>query len=352
MALIGDIGEFTHTMKAYAKGRGLLSTAVMLTTWGAAALNFSFTIPALVVAAGGAALSCFMRIHAQGRYEDNMIDLYREDIAKHLGIDPKTVTRANLKDAARDNEVIGQALARQRRINIVSFSTSALAAIATFGMLSYGLGVHTAVGEALTGFFEKYFGEAAGFLRYASVGIVSGITSLVLHNGLEEAIGYGTGLSKAAAHDLIYAMNRDVKHGKTITPEQVYAVLVTEDATLAKSIEQRFGESFTHMNPREQRVAMDALGVTADMTEIAGYITSKQVPAGRLAYMMHYAKPARPVAAATHANSAEPTLAPAVQQAERPGFVERLGLEPRAQRTYQEQVTAPPSAFAAAQAAR
>lgn len=316
MPIWDEFSGFFKTMRVYLLGRGLLSLAVLATTMGAAALGFSPFIPALVVAIGGGILNAGMRVHSQALYENSMIDLYREDIAIHLGIAPEQVTRAHLKEAARENEVIAQALTRQRRINIVSFSTSALAATVTLGLLYFGLS--ESVGQTITEFFGKYFKGAADFARYASVGIVSGTSSLILHNGLEEAIGHGTGLSKAVAHDLIAAMDRDIKRGRSISPEQVYGVLVAEDPTLKQSIATRFGERFDKMLPLEQRATMDALGVTADMTEIANIITQGKVPPGRLAYMIHYSHPTKKAQAA--AQEPVPT---------RSNHVERLGLTPR-----------------------
>lgn len=312
MPLLDEFGSIFKTMRMYLFGRGLLSLLVIGTTMAMG--TASLAIPALV-AVGGLALSAITRLYSQRIYEDEMADLYREDVAQHLGMDPRTVTREHLKIAARENEVIEQALARQRRINIVSFATSALAAAASFGLLMFGL-----AGQ-VSDFFAQHFSTTlAPIFQYTSVGIVSGISSLVLHNGLEEAIGYGTCLSKAAAHDLIMAMDRDVKRGRSITPEQVYAVLVAENPALDEQIAARFKVPYHQMKPHEQHEVLTRFGITADMAEIAGFINRHEIPPGRLAYMMHDARPGKHSVTFASESADVP---------KRGGFVDRLGLAER-----------------------
>lgn len=330
MSILEEFGDFFKTLRVYLMGRGVLSLMVMgsfmaaTAIWGAG----SMMLPALVIATGGLALSAGVRLYSQRLYEDGMVDLYREDVAKHLGIDPQEVTRGDLKRAAEENDVIAQALARQRRINWVSFATSALAAAATFGMLYMGLAGE--VSKSITEFFS-HFDSAATVARYASVGLVSGISGLILHNGLEEVIGYGSGLSKAAAHDLIVEMERDVRRGKTITPEQVYAVIVAENPAIQARIKQEFKEPYESMNIREQREVLATYGLKTDMEEIAGFINRHEVRPGRLAYMMHYAQPKR-------TSSSEIAITPTSEIA-RGSFVERYA-NTREQRApgYQERL--------------
>ena len=325
MHIWDEMGNFLKTMRVYLLGRGFLS----LTVFGASIVApGSFVIPALI-ACGGLALSAMRRTYTQMLYEDQMADLYREDIAQHLGIAPQEVTRTHLKIAAQENEVIGQAIARQRRISIVSFFTSAIAAATTFGLIYFALAPEW-IGEKLAGFFDvQSFGKMADFLRYASVGIVSGMSSLILHDGLEAAIGKGSGLNLAAAHDLIARMDRDVHRGRTISAEQVYGVLVAKDKQLDAAIRTQFHESFHAMNPTEQRRVLTTLGIAEEMDKVAGMITKGELPAGHLAYMIEDAlRTYRPRETAA-------TTAPVRGQ-----FVERLGLAPRADVSHVERVNA------------
>lgn len=333
MPVWDEMGSFFKTMRVYLLGRGLLSLAVMVAGFASPAIMSVLGItgmvmaPALVVAIGGAALSAVMRLHSQAIYEDKMTDLYREDIAGNLHIAPQDVTRDHLMQAAMDNEVIAQALARQRRLNVISFATTALAALATFGLLNFAL-AQNIVGDALTGFFSDYFGKAANLLRYAGIGIVSGTSSLILHRGLEEAIGKGSGLDKAVAHDLIFAMDKDVRRGRSITPQQVYAVLVAKDDGLSQAIAARFNEPFQRMNEKEQCQVLTALGVTDGMEHVAAMISSGELPAGHLAYVIEDASMIRrPV-----------PIAVPEKVAVRGQFVERLGLAARPAQSHAERL--------------
>ncbi len=328
MSILEEFGDFFKTLGVYLMGRGFLSTLLIATTAIAGTIGLPYMT---LIAVGGLAISAGVRLYSQRLYEDGMVDLYRDDIAKHLGINPQEVTRTDLKRAAEENDVIAQALARQRRINWVSFATSALAAAATFGLLVYG--VNDVFREPLTAFFTEYFADAAKVAQVISIALVSGTSSLILHNGLEEAIGHGTGWSKVAAHDLIVEMERDIKRGKTITPEQVYGVIVAENPAIQARIKQEFKEPYESMNIREQQKVLVNYGLKQDMEEIAGFINRHEVRPGRLAYMMQYAQPKR-------VSAPQETAAPAPAHVHG-SFVERYASRPAERHSgYREQVMA------------
>lgn len=326
--------NFFSRMRVYLFGRGLLSLGVMAAGMTTALLGGPLAIPALVIAVGGATLSAVNQLYAQRLYEQDMIALYRDDIASHLRIAPESVTRAHLKIAAENNEIIAQALTRQRRKNIVGFATTALAATVTLGILLLGLPAgadsmaSNHIAQSITDFFSRTFGKtAASFLQYLSVGIISGTSSLLLNDGLRLAIGAGTGLSKAAAHDLIVTMVHDVRRGHVISPEQVYGVLVAGDHALQKVIHDQFGKSYASMNNLERSAVLMRISVAEEMKSLAVSINRGQVPPGHLAYMICDARCApRSIEKPQRAPAMEPVLQPV-----RSDFVERLGLAPRAQ---------------------
>ncbi|MES2984581.1 MAG: hypothetical protein V4735_05270 [Pseudomonadota bacterium] len=343
MPVMEEFGSFLRTMRVYLLGRGLVSLGVIAATMASSTfsgLTILGVAPALVIAVGGALVTGFLRIHAQREYETNMVDLYRDDIAQKLGIAPNEVTRADLKTAARDNDVIAQALHRQERKNVISFATAALAAISTFGLITFAL-APSAVAAFLTphltaatlalGAPATAAAAVAKFAGFLSTGIVAGVSSLIVHDGLEAAIGRGTGLSKAAAHDLIFAMNRDVKHGRSISAAQVYGVLVAGDPALQQAIETQFKKPYAEMNGREQRHVLRTIGVGMEMQLLATDISRGALEAGHLAFIINDARTLdRPAVAV-----AEPS--PTNGQ-----FVERLGLAPRAQKSFAEQVSERP----------
>lgn len=327
---ITDFGAFLKKMRVYLLGRGIVSSAVILATFALPALGLQLTfVPALIIAAGGTLLNTAMRLYDQREYEEGMVNLYREDIASHLGKAPEDVTRADLSSAAEHNDVIAQALKRQRHKNIVAIATSALAGLTTFGLLYVGLAQH-----AVSRFFIEQFGSETGnILRYASSGIVSSISGLIVHDGLEAAIGAGAGLTKAAAHDRIVALEHEIERGRSVTPEQVYSVIVASDPQVAEAIQNTFNESYNRMPPARQKEAMTRMNAAPDMQVLANAINEGRIRPGHLAYIAgdtcttphsltpHIGQPAVPYV--------EPALAPAERASE--GFVARLNAERSAQ---------------------
>jgi hypothetical protein len=328
MPLMKEFSNAFRTMRVYLMGRGLLSLGVIGASLAGAAfptVTILSLAPALVLAIGGAALSGFMRLHAQAKYENNMVDLYRDDIAEQLGKAPEEVTRSDLKEAAKSNDIIDQALKRQSRRNTIGFVTTALAAIATFGLIT------TIAPAALSSWMITTFaldGVVAKTISFASTGFVAAVAGLVVQDGLEAVIGKGTGLSKAAAHDLIFSMQRDVARGKSVTPEQAYGVLVAGDFNLQAAIARQFRKPYNAMNTREQRNVLKQVGVVREMQVIAADINSGAIEPGHLAFIIGDAK---------HMNMTEATRD---EEPVRSSHVEKLRLQERANGTFTERVSA------------
>lgn len=269
-------------LKAFLVGRGLL-TAAVFTAWAAT----GGTGAAIVVGIGGALFTGYMRFTNQRIYEDTMTNMYRDGIAQQLGIEPGQVTRAHLKEAAKTNDVIDQALERQRSISTVSFVTAGLAAAATIGLLM------TPLPAAMATFFGgmESLGVFAKVLSYASTGIIAGLSSLLLHDTLESVIGRKKGLNKAAAHDRIMEMERGISRGWGISKEQVYGALVAGNPALQQTIAREFGKPYADMRPSEQAHVLNEIGVADEMLAIASEINAGRLRPANLAFMMNEALP-------------------------------------------------------------
>jgi hypothetical protein len=324
MPFVDDIGAFLNRNRGYFFGKVLLMFAV-----GAAstALNISIFWPALLIVGGGMAIHAYGRFTEHRYYQQEMVDLYRDDIAQHLGIAPEQVTRAHLKEAANGNEVIAQALQRQHKKLLVDMGTSLLAGAVTFGLL-------LTFGNAGQFFeFTKDTFKALGpLVNLIGLGAVSGISGLVLHDVLGLAIGAKVGTIKAAAHDLIVDMHRDIERGRPISREQVYGVLVASNPDLQQAIATRFHKSYAWMSAAEKSNVLHEVGVATDMDILARQINTGEIRPGRLAYMLADATlPAQ--RAASDSNTASPA-----QEPQKSNFVGRLGLAARANSSFTEQV--------------
>lgn len=316
MALFDDIGLLWSRYRGYFLGKA----ALMLAVGGASSLlGISILWPALLIVGGGMALHAYELVTQQRYYQQDMVDLYRDDIAAHLGIAPEQVTRAHLREAAQDNEVIAQALERQRKKTFIDIGTSLLAGAVSFALLlSFGN-----AGQFLQ-FAKDTFSDALGpIVNLIGLGTVSSISGVVLHDALGLAIGVKTGVSKAAAHDLIVAMDRDMRHGRPISREQVYGVLVAGNPHLQEAITTRFHKSYRWMNAAEQSNVLHQIGVAAELDTLAQQINRGETRPGRLAYLMDDDALADMRARRTPAAAAaEPTMEAAAGQG---NFVERLG---------------------------
>jgi hypothetical protein len=326
MPFFEDFSSFLHRLRAHMLGSGLLSLA----TFAAAAIGTAMgapLIPALVVGVGGTLLHIYNRISFMHAHEQQMVDLYREDIAQHLGIAPKQVTIANLKEAAKDNEVIAQALDQQHKIAIIDISTSVMAGVVTFGLLSaFNLG------SVMKGMGESLASTIGPIAKLIGIGTVGSISNLLINDCIGLAIGVKVGTTKAAAHDLIVKLDLAIQHGHPISREQVYGVLVAGNPALHEAIATRFGKSYAWMSHPEQSAVLHTIGVASEMDTLAQQINRGEVRPGRLAYMMD---DVRLVDLRVRHTATASQHEKTPQQS---SFVERLGVAQRNSASFAEQV--------------
>lgn len=327
------MGMFLRQMRVYLFGKGFMHLAV-LGAGAVAALNpaLSFVLP--IVAIGGVALTVVNRLYRETLYQQQMVDLYRGDIAEQLGIAPEEVTRAHLKEAAKNNDIIDQALTRQRHKTWLAIGASVLASSVTFGLVSV-FGADSWLRTAAQGVFNS--GWAASAANFIGIGTVSAISSLFLNTGLQEVVEATTPLGKAAAHDRILEMEYSLSRGKAISAEQVYGVLVAADPNLQRVIQRQFHKPYAHMNAREQTQLLATTGTAPEMLAVAQQINSGQLRPGQLAsYVSGTARVEQPVHQPAH-------------HTPHGSFVEKLGLAPKAAISHRERVDAQRAALAQAE---
>lgn len=339
MPFVDDILSFLSRNRGYFLGKALLAATVA----GASSLfGVSVLIPAMVIVGGGLALRTYHRFTEISHYKQQMVDLYREDIAAQLGIAPEMVGVENLKEAAKGNDVIAQALARQRTKNFIELGTSLLSAAVTFGLLS-SFGDTSQFKEFILKDLKlgTFLGDAASFIGLSTVGSISG---LIFHDALGLAIGAKTGTIKAAAHDLILEMENNLRHGRPISREQVYGVLVAGNPQLQEAISLRFHKSYSWMNAAEQSRVLHILGIAESLDNLAQQINRGEIRPGRLAYLMddHALSSTRRVERSTGELAlASSEVAPAadISTREARSFVERVGPRPEGQSSFAERVS-------------
>lgn len=281
----------------YATRRGVLSLAIMAAALigNLPSIGLGLLPAACIAGIGSIIITTYDRLVTHRAYENTMLDLYRNEIAADLGRDPNSLTRADLQEAGKTNEVLHQALKRQEQKTAVAMITELLAAVVTvalvWGVDAVGLlkkaveaGAGATVGNAVATVYDYSIGKIAAML--VGVGTVSGISSMIFQDGVERLIGKTTSLGKAAAHDQIITIKQGLEEGKSATPEQVYGVLVAGDAKLAASITKQFHRPYEKLNPQQQHVVLEKIGVTECVTALTEEINSGKMGPGKLAYLI------------------------------------------------------------------
>lgn len=339
MPFFGDIGNTLRALRVHLFGKGILTLGV----WAVGAAAVMLQMPVLmavvlpVVAIGGVVLTTVDRFYRESQYKASMVDLYRDDLAQQFGIAPEEVTKAHLTEAAKTNDVIGQALTRQRNKSYIAIGTAVLSAASTYLLVDM-FGATSVLKRAAI----EVVGDtaAASLVNLIGIGTVAGISSLLFQGGLQTAITATSGVGKAAAHDRIMEMEFTLGRGRNVTKEQVYGVMVAGDAKLQHAIAHKFHKPYSHMNRHEQAAVIERVGVAQEMQSLATQINQGDIRPGRLAYMLQDAAAVvRPARAA-----AEPASAS--------NFVERLGLAPKQNQSYRAQIDAQRSQMSEQGAAR
>lgn len=273
--------EFVAGVTKYAFGKGLVSLGVMAATFISGGTAAAAIWP---VVAGFVAWKMYRLYDGYTTYKDRMLDLYRDEIGREIGIDPAAVTREHLRVAAHGDAVLGiepnaiiaEALDRQRGWALLSFCTALLSAGTTLALLSFGM--EGTVGQFIS---EIIPGELT---RKASIAALSGLSGLIVHNGLDAVIGQSLGYFRATAHDRIALIARQKAYGVKVTPQQVFDVFLAANPEFAKQVSRSFNKGITGFTATEKKKAMQSIGVTEAMQELADQINKGELSPGTLAF--------------------------------------------------------------------
>lgn len=338
MRIFDHIGNTLKALQVHLFGKGIMTLAVAAAYFIGGAASAAWVLP--VVAIGGVVLTVVDRLFRERQYQNDMVNLYRDDIAQQFGIAPDEVTRAHLKEAAKSNDVIDQALTRQRNKTFIAVGTAVLSSASTVFLFNMFGGTSQLKDFAHQLFDSTAFASVANFV---GIGTLAGFSGLIFNGGLKTAIDITSGVSKAAANDRIMEMDFDVQHGRAVSKEQVFGVLVAGNPQLQATIAHESHEPYARMNPREKANVLAKIGVADDMQAIADLINSGEIRPGKLAYMLQNAADLT----GTASPRTEPAMAADIPV--RSDHVERLGLAPKAQGSYRDRIDAERAQPSAAQ---
>lgn len=279
--------EMVADVTKYAFGKGLVTLGVMLATFVSGAAFWP-------VVAGFIGWKSYRLFSGYNHYKDDMVKLYRDEIAQQMGIAPESVTREHLRVMARGdavlgiepNPVIAEALERRRGMALLSFCTALLSASVTAALLGFNASAaieSSLAASPLTGVLKESFGLGEMATK-VSAGSISALSGLILHNGLDAVVGQSLGYFRATAHDRIALIARQREYGVKVSPQQVFDVFLAANPTFAKQVAANFNKGVTGFTAAEKFVAMQAIGVAESMQELADQINQGELKAGTLAF--------------------------------------------------------------------
>jgi hypothetical protein len=325
---------FARNLRVYLTGRGLITLTGMIAGGLSTAGVFASAWPLALVFGGGAVLTGLIRLRDMQYNLDRMATIYRADIADQLGIDPRDVTRAHVHEMAYGNAEKGIAanpifreeIEREWQKTWLKFATTALAAVASFGLVAWGA-AHESVKALMP---DGIFGN---ILKYGSVGIVSGTTGLILNNGLDWLVQSVTRIGAISTHDRIARLEQDVGRGRAVTREQVFALFAAANDHLAGQIEQRYGKPYDVLPIEQKHAIIKASGLEAATLHICEEINRGTMRPGALAFVLTGQRGlTRDAVVAQMPPAVAP--APSMERAPQHSFVEKLGLSSRAQASH------------------
>lgn len=332
--------EWLADITKYAFGKGIVTLGVMVATFASGTAAF------WPVIAGFIGWKTYRLLSGYNEYKDEMVKLYRDEIAQQMGIAPEQVTREHLRVMARGDAVLGiepnpiiaEALERRRGMALLSFCTALLSA--TVSALLLGFGAQAVLQEGIAGgpvetFIKETFGMG-DVANKISAGTISGLSSLILHNGLDAVVGQSLGYFRATAHDRIALIARQKEFGVKVTPQQVFDVFMAANPEFARQVSITYNKGVTGFTNAEKMVAMKSIGILESMQELADQVNSGQLQPGTLAFELDSTNAMRTLqkvrgsgydrSSPHQQRTSAPGHAPALEQEEtaRPGFAERF----------------------------
>ncbi len=280
--------EWLADITKYAFGKGVVTLGVMVATFASGGTAF------WPVIAGFMAWKTYRLFSGYSAYKDEMVTLYRDEIAQQMGIAPEQVTRDHLRVMARGDAVLGiepnpiiaEALERRRGMALLSACTALLSA--TVSAVLLGFGAQTALQGGIAGgpvetFLKDTFGMG-DVANKISAGTISGLSSLILHNGLDAVVGQSLGYFRATAHERIALIARQKEYGVKVTPQQVFDVFMAANPEFARQVSVTFNKGVTGFTAAEKMAAMKAIGIDASMQELADQLNKGELKPGMLAF--------------------------------------------------------------------
>lgn len=232
----------------------LTTTGAGKTMVGAAAGSAGGSLFGLIVFGGFAAVSAIANqieyMGARGR----ITDFYREEFAAQHKKSRDRVNDYDLTDAEfgnkneniAPNDVVHEAVRRERNIRNLGIAASFVASIAVFALMGV-VEVHPEFGAILEASAQGAGAMIMPMVEFAAKVGVGLISYLAIKSPLVKFGERVFGLDQETTHERIEQLAKDRADGKAVTREQVVEVFISAHKDLASYVEQNFDRRYEQL---------------------------------------------------------------------------------------------------------
>lgn len=225
----------------------------------------------------GAGIDAISATRDERAFLGNLIDEYRPEIAKRMGLAEKQVTPEHFNQAFKENPVLSQAKSATRMSRIVRTTSSLVSGVT--GVIS-GLAVSMLVrGTGGPNNKQNDVADIAGTISSIFAGMMSGrVTRQILHTR-----GRDTSLVDTA-HGHIMVIKNKQQMGEPTDVADIFKVQLAVNPEVRKAIDQAYGKAFSAMTQDEQvKLVKDEFPAVYDANvEMARRINEGARPQGLL----------------------------------------------------------------------
>ncbi|GEM_PF-4079839 len=246
----------------------VITTAAVTLVGGAWAPFFTLPI--------GLVVSHFHRESMHEFNENHLLDRFRQEIGAVLGKDSRDVTLENLYTVANGSKALGLKGNNTLRDELEHLEknthrgdmVSILAGAITLGGLAIALSM--GVASVAPDWAIRMGAGGANFLL----------------NSVVPAWDYISDIMRPSSHSYIVALDREIQHGRQLTPERVLGAFVAADKNLDKKIQAAYGDNYEDLSPSLQRDVVNKIGVEYGVLQLTDGLNQGRILPTELAFIL------------------------------------------------------------------
>lgn len=223
----------------------------------------------------GAGMDTISATRDERAFLSELVDEYRPEIAKRLGLSEKQVTAVHFNEAFKENPVLAQAKEATAMKRVVRLASNAVSL--TAGVVA-GMGASIMVrrGQKVEG-MQQNAADIAGALAASFGGMAAGqMTRRVLHmRGRDDSL-------ENTAHGQIMVIKNKQQLGEPTDAADIFKVQLAVNTQVRDAITKEFGKSFNDMGKEEQQTLLknEFADILAANEEMARRINEGARPQG------------------------------------------------------------------------